>query len=120
MNNNSIVRNNSSDSEILQAFQWWEKWRVFFNLMLGLTCLSIAILFYTDMTLAKIAGLLIWMLAINIFYFSCFGIEIALLHYSKGKYNLAQRRQLFFFISTFCWMMASLTFILSINMPSHF
>jgi hypothetical protein len=80
------------------ALDWWEKKRLWFNLIVGISGLIVIVIFYSSFQFVNLIGAVFYGVLMNIMYSLGFFLEALDLHYLKGKLNLFKFRN-FFFIS---------------------
>ncbi|HEX7844743.1 MAG TPA: hypothetical protein VF476_03020 [Chitinophagaceae bacterium] len=81
-----------TDKTILAAFSWWEKRRLLYNIIVGITGLLVLVLF-SFFTLADLIGVVIYGITANVFYCTGFLSEVIDKHYFKSTLDLGKRRE---------------------------
>jgi hypothetical protein len=83
------------DKTLLTAFSWWEKRRLFYNLVIGLV--GVIILFiYPFFSLLDLAGVIFYGIIANLFYSLGFFIEVAAKYYFKSDIDFTDKRKTLF------------------------
>ncbi|MCB9222852.1 MAG: hypothetical protein R2780_10935 [Crocinitomicaceae bacterium] len=95
-----ILDSEKNDSTVLRIFQWWEKKRIIYNLILGLAGLISMLMISPGFTGFELFGIVMWGLFANLCYSIGFLIEMANLYYLKGRYDLSSVRMAFFLFGT--------------------
>ena len=93
--NISTVQN---DNDILSVVKWWEKKRLLFNLLVGLSGIIGMIIFHDLFYLIFLAIPIFWyVIIVNICYSFGWGVYVLKRHYYKDtKSNISDRQKLFY------------------------
>jgi hypothetical protein len=90
------------ENTLYAAFSWWEKKRLLYNIIIGITGLM-GMLWYMGYIPLKpydIIGMLAWGFMANIFYFGGFLLEPVFKYYFKPDIDFADKRSNFFWAGT--------------------
>ena len=87
---------------------WWEKQRIVFNVVVGLTGILSMIMFISNpFGIREVIGILFWGFIANILYSSGILLEIINLYYLKGKVNFFKFRFGFYVFGTLLYCAAT-------------
>lgn len=123
-----LIKTTRMDEETLDSFitapqekayeksiKWWEKKRLWFNLLVGATGLVSVLVHARYFGGFELFGVIMWGLVANIMFSTGLMLEIADLYYAKGRWNIHKVRNALFGAGTalYCllsWFWASLYF----------
>ena len=93
-----------------EAFAWWERQRLLFNIVVGTAGLLVTIMFCTRFTAFELFGAVAWGVMANILYCMGFILEVADMHYFRGIFQLHKWRILFLVLGTTAYAIVSVWF----------
>lgn len=99
-----------SDTHLLDAFRWWEKRRLLFNVLVGGIGLLVTILFCRFFGLFEAFGVVMWGGLANILYSLGFLLEVADRYYLQGTLQLSAARMVLFLIGTTAYVVVTAIF----------
>ncbi len=86
----------TKDSPIFDALSWWEKKRIWFNVVVGASGFTMIFLFSTSFDFFSLLGILIYGFTLNMFYSIGFLLEAFNEYYLKTSFVLKDLRLVFF------------------------
>ncbi len=98
--------NTTNTDCLLQTIKWWEKKRIWFNLLVGLSGVISMYTFNTNLSLlgcTDFVGIIIWGILANILYSTGIILETTNLYYFKSKIKLYKLRHLFWTVGTIAY-----------------
>ena len=87
-------------SALRTSLKWWEKRRIWFNLLVGISGIVGIMCYAPFFGLIDMIFILTYGIIANLFYSIGFVLEALNLHYLEGKINLKANRILLFIIGT--------------------
>lgn len=103
----------SQNSPLYESFAWWEKNRLYFNLLVGIVGVLSTLQFSNYFGVDEIIGSLLWGLVANLFYSAGFMLEGMDYYYFKGKFRIKVIRMVFFVVGTLSYCAVSYLFAFS-------
>lgn len=95
-----ILDVDQSVSPAMEAFKWWEKRRIWYNVILGATGVVSLLLLAPPIDQFVVIGVLMWAAFANLCFSIGFLLEMFNLHYLKGRYDLQNLRLSLFLLGT--------------------
>ena len=112
MENKSFEINDIIKDKIFKSFLFWEKKRLLFNILVGITGLLVLFYLYKFtffyFTLFEIVGVFIWAFVANAMYSIGFVSESIIIYYSSGRKDYSNIRLYFFYFGTLLYILFSL------------
>lgn len=99
-----------NNQRISTMFKWWERKRLYFNILVGLAGLLTIIFCANTFGVIEIFGCLFWGIVANIFYSFGFTLEIANIYYLKGRIPYAKIKLGLFVIGTGLYCLVTLVY----------
>jgi hypothetical protein len=92
-------------SVLKKTIIWWEKKRIWFNVIIGVIGILAVYMYCTDaIETEDIIGIILWGIMANILYSVGILLEIVNQYYLKGKLNIFRFRHVFFILGTLMYM----------------
>ncbi len=107
---------------VMAAFGWWERKRMLYNLLTGLSGIITLLCMSPSFYLQDIAGILVWGLFANLLYCSGFLLEVFVKHYTRLEINFTKHRPVIFWAGAFFSVLltAAVAMVFSILIQSSF
>ena len=102
--------NRSDQKGIKEVFIWWEKKRIIFNALVGLSGLYVTFVFCNKFTGFELFGIIMWGAVANIFYSTGSILEMADIYYFKGQINLYRYRTFLLVTGTLLYVVVTYLF----------
>ena len=102
--NTEIIDDTSIEAPLISplrnALTWWEKKRMWYNILVGVSGLIAIVLYANYFSLGEIIGLLLYGVVLNIFYSTGFILEALNIYYLKQKFQIEYLRYPLLIIGT--------------------
>jgi hypothetical protein len=103
----------ANTDQLLATIQWWEKKRIWFNIIVGALGVISILLFNSGRLFSgwiSLVGIIIWGIAANIFYSSGILLEVVNVYYLKSSKNFFRFRYPLFIIGTLLYSMVTIIY----------